>query len=88
MHYSYPFAVVRSAVASIPTNQFARRLMISILLSGFDGSVLLTVLPTIREASEKIPGLAMVFAVLVVGLVVTLVRTWLIAFRARKTSQS
>ena len=83
MRYPYPFTVVRSAVVSILTNQFARRLTISVLLTGFDGSVLLAVLPTVREASEYIPGLATGFAVLVFGLVVTLVRTWFLTFRDR-----
>jgi hypothetical protein len=83
MRYPYPFAVVRSAVVSILTNQFARRLTISVLLTGFDGSVFFAVLPTMSEASKYIPGLAMVFAVLVVGLAATLTRTWFLTFRDR-----
>ena len=83
MRYLYPFAAVRSAVVSIFPNQFIRRLAISALLTGFDVSVLLAVLPTIREASKYVPWLATVFAVLVFGLIATLTRTWFLTFRDR-----
>lgn len=81
MRYPSPFAVVGSAVVSILTNQFARRLTISVLLTGFDGSVLFAVLPIIGEAAKVAPGLAIVFAVLVIGLAATLTRTWFLTFR-------
>jgi heme/copper-type cytochrome/quinol oxidase subunit 4 len=58
-------------------------LAISALLTGFDVSVLLAVLPTIREASKYVPWLATVFAVLVFGLIATLARTWFLTFRDR-----
>lgn len=83
MRYTHPFAVVRSAVVNALTTPFARRLAISALLTGFDGSVLFAVLPTIGQASKYIPGLAIVFAFLVVGLAATLARTWILAFRTR-----
>jgi hypothetical protein len=83
MRYRYSFAVVRSAVFSIFSNQFIRRFAISALLTGFDGSVLLAVLPTAREASKYVPWLATVFAVLVLGIVATLARTWFLTFRER-----
>jgi hypothetical protein len=50
-------------------------------MTGFDGSVLFAVLRSISEASKYIPGLAMVFVVLVIGLVVTLARMWFLTFR-------
>jgi hypothetical protein len=83
MRYRYSFAVVRSAVVSIFSNQFIRRFAISVLLTGFDGSVLLAVLPTARAASEYVPWLATVYAVLVLGLTATLARTWILTFRGR-----
>ena len=83
MRYTSPFTVVRSAVVSVLTNQFARRLTISVLLTGFDGSVIFAVLPTISEAAKHNPGLAAVFAVLGIGLAATLSRTWFLTFRDR-----
>jgi hypothetical protein len=83
MRYRFSFAVVRSAVVTTFPNQFARRFAISALLTGFDGSVLVAVLPTAREASKYVPWLAAVFAVLALGLIATLARTWFLTFRER-----
>lgn len=83
MRNSYAFAAVRSAVVDLFTNEFFRRLTTSVLLTGFNGSVLFAVLPTIREASKDIPWLTTVFTVLVFGLIATLARTWYLTFRHR-----
>jgi hypothetical protein len=81
MRFPYTLSAVRSAAASTFTNQFTRRLTICLLLSGFDGSVLAKVGPTVSEALKVAPWLAAAFVVLVAGLLTTLARTWFLAFR-------
>jgi hypothetical protein len=85
MRNSYPVTAVRTAAVSALTNQFVRRLFASVLLTGFDGSVLLTVGRNVYEAASLMPWLASVFVVLVSGLLVTLSHLWLLTFRARRS---
>jgi len=85
MRSSSPFTAVRTAAVSTLTNQYVRRLLFSILLTGFDGSVLLSVGRTVYEAAPLMPWLAFVFVVLVSGLLFTLGRVWLLTYRARRS---
>jgi hypothetical protein len=86
MRDSYPVTVARTAAVSTLTNQYVRRLLISILLTGFDGTVLLTTGRDVYEAASLMPWLAFVFTVLAVGLLLTLGHVWLLTFRARRPS--
>jgi hypothetical protein len=83
MRDSYPVAAVRAAAVSTFTNQYVRRLLVALLLTGFDGSVLLTAGRDVYEAASLMPWL--VFGVLVVGLLFTLGRVWLLTFRVRRS---
>jgi hypothetical protein len=84
MRDSYPVAAVRAAATATFTNQYVRRLLVASLLTGFDGSVLLTAGGNVYEAASLMPWLAFVFGVLVVGLLFTLGRVWLLTFRVRR----
>jgi hypothetical protein len=84
MHIPLPIAAVRSAVVSTLTNQFVRRLAISLVLTGFDGSVLAATLPAVYAASAYLPWLAIGFACLIFGLLATLARVWFLTFRYRR----
>jgi hypothetical protein len=86
MRDSHPLTAVPTAAVSTLTNQYVRRLLVSILLTGFDGGVLLTAGRDVYEAASLMPWLAFVFAVLVVGLLLTLGHVWLLTFRARRPS--
>ena len=88
MRNPYPVTVVRTAAVSTFTNQYVRRLLVSILLTGFDGSVLLTAGRNVYEVASLIPWLAFVFVVLVSGLLFTLGHVWLLTFRARRSLRS
>ena len=88
MRDSYPVTVARPTAVSTLTNQYVRRLLISILLTGFDGTVLLTTGRDVYEAASLMPWLAFVFAVLAVGLLLTLGHVWLLTFRARRSRRA
>ena len=82
-----PVAAVRSAVVSTLTNQYVRRLLLSMLFTGFDGSVLLTAGRYVYEAAPLEPWLAFAFAALAVGLLITLGRLWLLTLRTARISE-
>ena len=56
MRNSYSANAVRSAVTSALTNPFTRSLMISMLMTGFDGSVLIVAGRWVFDPSMKFPG--------------------------------
>jgi hypothetical protein len=85
MRDSHPVTAVRAAAVSTFTNQYVRRLLVAILLTGFDGSVLLTAGRNVYEAATLMLWLAFVFGVLVVGLLFTLGRVWLLTSRVRRS---
>jgi hypothetical protein len=81
MRNSHPADAVRSSVTSAVTNQFTRNLMISILMTGFDGSVVIAVGRSVLDAFDEAPWLAVAFVLAATGLVVTLGRMWYLTFR-------
>jgi hypothetical protein len=56
MPKTYSVFAVRSAATSALTNQFTRNLMISILMTGCDGSVVITADAASSTPSMKLPG--------------------------------
>jgi hypothetical protein len=81
MRNSEPLAAVRSAVVSTFTNQFIRRFAISALLTGFDGSVLITSGQAVFDAFNEAPWLTVVFVLAAFGLLLTLGRIGFLTFR-------
>ena len=81
MRNSAPLAAVRSAVGSTFANQFIRRFAIAALLTGFDGSVLVTSGLAVFDAFHEAPWLALAFVFAAVGLLLTLGRIWFLTFR-------
>ncbi len=81
MRKTYPAFAVRSAVTSALTHQFTRNLMISILMTGFDGSVLITVGRSVLDAFDEAPWLAVAFGMAATGLLMSLGRIWFLTFR-------
>jgi len=81
MPKTYSVFPVRSAATSALTNQFTRNLMISILMTGFDGSVVITAGRSVLDAFDEAPWLAVAFGLAATGLVVTLGRMWYLTFR-------
>jgi uncharacterized membrane protein YcjF (UPF0283 family) len=71
----------RSAVTSALTNPFARSLMISMLMTGFDGSVLIVAGRWVFDAFNEVPWLAVAFCFAAIGLLLTLARIWFLTFR-------
>ncbi len=84
MQIPHPIAAVRAAVVSTFTNQFLRRLAISLILTGFDGSVVAATLPVVSAASAYLPWLAIGFTCLIFGLLATLARVWFLTFKFRR----
>ncbi len=80
MPNSAPLAAVRSAVVSTFANQFIRRFAIAALLTGFDGSVLVTSGLAVFGAFHEAPWLALAFVFAAVGLLLTLGRIWFLTF--------
>ncbi len=78
MRISYPVAAARSAVVSTFTNQFVRNLLAAVLLTGFDGSVLVLSGQTVYAALAEAPWLAVAFVFAAFGLIVTLARIWVL----------
>jgi hypothetical protein len=81
MRKSHPADAVRSSITSALTNQFTRNLMISLLMTGFDGSVLIVAGRCVLDASNEVPWLAVAFSFAAIGLLVTVTRIWLLTFR-------
>ena len=76
MHTSNPLAAARSVANSILTNQFVRRLLLSILITGFDGSVLVTAGKEVLDLALEAPLITVVFLILSLLLLLTLARIW------------
>jgi hypothetical protein len=76
-----PLATNRSAVVSTFANQFVRRFVISTLLTGFDGTVLVTSGQAVFDANNEAPWLTVAFVLAAVGLLLTLGRAWFLTFR-------
>jgi hypothetical protein len=81
MRNTAPLAAVRSAVVSTFANQFIRRFVISALLTGFDGSVLITSGQAVFDAYNEAPWLMVAYVVAALGLLLTLGRAWFLTFR-------
>jgi type IV secretory pathway TrbD component len=81
MRKTYPALAVRSAVTSALSNQFTRNLMISILMTGFDSTVLITAGCNVLDAFNEASWLAAAFGLAAAGMLVTLGRIWLLTFR-------
>ena len=81
MRKTYPAFAVRSAVTSALTNQFTRNLMISILMTGFDGTVLITAGRNVLDAFNEAPWLAAALGSAAAGMLMTLGRMWFLTFR-------
>jgi hypothetical protein len=86
MRNSAPFTAVRSAVVSTFANQFTRRFAIAALLTGFDGSVLVTSGQAVFDAFNEAPWLTIAFAFAAFGLLLTLGRIWFLTLRVARFS--
>lgn len=86
MRLSHPVAAARAAAVSTLTNQYVRRLLVSMLMTGFDGSVLLSVGRTVYEAAPLAPWMTLAFIVLVTGLLLSLGHIWYTTFRTRRVA--
>jgi hypothetical protein len=80
MHTSNPLAAARPVVTSILTNQLVRRLLLSILITGFDGSVLVTAGKEVLDVAPEAPLMSIAFLILGLLLLVTLARIWFLTF--------
>lgn len=81
MRNSDPLAAVRSAVDSTLSNRFLRSVAISALLTGFDGSVLVSSGQAVYDARNDAPWLAVAFVFAAAALVATLSRIWFLTLR-------
>jgi hypothetical protein len=86
MRNSYSANPVRSAVTSALTNQFTRNPMISMLMTGFDGSVLIVAGRCVLDAFNEAPWLAVAFSFAAIGLLITLARIWFLTFRLARAN--
>jgi hypothetical protein len=86
MRNSYSANAVRSAVTSALTNPFTRSLMISMLMTGFDGSVLIVAGRYVLDAFNEVPWLAVAFCFAAIGLLLTLARIWFLTFRPARAN--
>ena len=76
-------AAARAVVAPTFSRRFIRRLVVSLLLTGFDASTLVVAGPSAYRSSLASPLVAATFAVLFFGLLASLARVWLLTFRDR-----
>ena len=86
MRNSYSANPVRSAVMSALTNPFTRSLMISMLMTGFDGSVLIVAGRYVLDAFNEVPWLAVAFCFAAICLLLTLARIWFLTFRLARAN--
>jgi hypothetical protein len=86
MRNSHPADAVRSSVTSALTNPFTRSLMISMLMTGFDGSVLIVAGRYVLDAFNEVPWLAVAFCFAAIGLLLTLARIWFLTFRLARAN--
>jgi hypothetical protein len=76
MRYPYSLAAVRSVAVSTLTNQFVRRLLLSIMITGFDGSVLITAGQAVLTVASEAPWMTAAFSTLSLLMLATLARIW------------
>jgi hypothetical protein len=86
MRNSYSANAARSAVTSALTNPFTRSLMISMLMTGFDASVLIVAGRYVLDAFNEVPWLAVAFCFAAIGLLLTLARIWFLTFRLARAN--
>ena len=78
-----PITAARAAIVPMLSKQFILRFVISLLLTGVDADVVLTFAPSVFTVLFNAPILRAAFAILILGLIVSLVRMWFLTFRDR-----
>jgi len=79
----HPITAVRATIVPTVSRQFILRFVISLLLTSADADVILTFAPSVFSALFNAPILRAAFAILILGLIVSLARTWFLTFRDR-----
>jgi hypothetical protein len=78
-----PIAAARASIVPMFSRRFILRVAISLLLTGVDADVVLTFAPSVFTSILHAPVLRAAFAILILGLIVSLARMWFLAFRDR-----
>jgi hypothetical protein len=86
MRLSLSVAAARSVAVSTLTNQYFRRLLVSMLLTGFDGSVLLSVGRAVYEVASLAPWLTFAFLIMAIVLLISLTHIWYTTLRTRRAA--
>jgi hypothetical protein len=79
----HPITAARAAIVPTFSKQFILRFAISLLLTSADADVILTFAPSVFSALFNAPILRAAFAILILGLIVSLARMWFLTFRDR-----
>jgi hypothetical protein len=83
-----PASVVRQTVSVSPlfvpaiSNLFIHRLVVSLLITGADASIVLIYAPYVFSGAVNMPILRAAFTVLILGLTASLARMWYLTFKA------
>ena len=78
-----PITAARAAIVPTFSKQFILRFSLSLLFTSADADVILTFTPTAFSALFNAPILRAAFAILILGLIVSLARMWFLTFRDR-----
>jgi hypothetical protein len=78
MRHPSPIAAVRSVAVSTFSNQLVQRILLSILLTGFDGSVLISTGQSALSVASEAPWITVAFLLTSVLILATLARIWLL----------
>ena len=73
----------RAAIVPTFSRQFILRFAISLLLTSADADVILTFAPSVFSALFNAPIRRAAFAILILGMIVSLVRMWFLTFKGR-----
>ena len=80
-----PLATAHAVVAFTYSNRFARRLVVSILLTGCDVVTILIAGPSAYSNSAGVPVLRATFVLLFFGMLASLSHVWFLTFRDHRS---
>jgi hypothetical protein len=78
-----PISSARAAIRPMFSKRFILRFAISLLLTGVDADVVLTIVPSVFTSLLHAPFLRAALAILILGLIVSLARMWFLTFKDR-----
>ena len=81
MSNARPVSAAQAVIASTFSNRFARRLVVSILLTGCDVVTILITGPSAYSNSAGVPVLRATFILLFFGMLASLSHVWFLTFR-------